>query len=316
VAFRVIYFGTPEFAAPTLKRLLASSHTVVGVVTQPDRARGRGQKVTFSPVKTVALEHGVPVLQPEKVRDAAFLDELRAFNADIGVVAAYGKILPQALLDIPPEGLINVHASLLPRWRGAAPIHRAIQAGDAVTGVTIMRVALALDAGPMLKWAEVPIGPDATSVELERTLSELGADLLVSWLDQLTGGLWAETLQEEAEVTYAHRLERKDGQIDWTRPALAIHNQIRGLHPWPMASVMWRGKRLILRRSRVTADPSNGAPGTIVAAHGEDLLVATGTTLLRLVEVQMESGRPQTAREFLNGAHATAGDRFEPIILK
>ncbi len=310
---RVIFFGTPQFAAPTLAALIASRHTVAAVVTQPDRARGRGQHVTFAPVKALAIEHGLPVLQPERLKAPEVLDALAAFHADIGVVAAYGKLLPQSLLDLPTRGMVNVHASLLPRWRGAAPIHRAIQAGDARTGVTIMRVVLALDAGPMLSRVEVPIDDAVTSETLERTLADAGAALLVETLDHIEAGRAVEAPQDETLVTYAARLDRRDSQIDWTRSARDIHNQIRGLHPWPLASVMWRGKRLILRSSSVAHDavaPASAAPGIVIDLKPDALLVATGDGVLSITEVQLEGRSRQTAREFINGARPAAGDQL------
>jgi len=326
---RVLYLGTPQFAVPTLAALLRSSHTVVGVMTQPDRARGRGQHVTFAPVKALAVEHGLPVLQPERLKAADIpdvpnlIESLRALGADIGVVAAYGKLLPQTVLDVPARGMVNVHASLLPRWRGAAPIHRAVQAGDATTGVTIMRVVLALDAGPMLSRVELPIHGEVTSEQLEHALAEAGADLLVRTLDQIEAGRETETSQDESLVTYAARLDRRDSQIDWSRPARDIHNQIRGMHPWPLTSVMWRGKRLILRRSAVAIDDTNASlpdqaglrmsPGTVIDTSADTLAVATGTTPLHITEVQLEGRRTQTIREFVNGAHPAVGDRFEPV---
>ncbi len=299
---RVLFFGTPSFAAPTLAALIASPHDVVGVVTQPDRARGRGQKVTHAPVKSLAITHGLTVLQPERLKTDETLSQLRALNADIGVVAAYGKILPQVLLDIPAGGLVNVHASLLPRWRGAAPIHRAIQAGDRVTGVTIMRVVLALDAGPMLSRVEIPIDTNITSEALEVQLGDAGATLLVETLNRMAISTLDEAPQDETLVTYAKKIERADGDIDWTKSAREIHNQIRSLHPWPMASAMFGGKRVILRSSVVHPDGGTGLlPGTIVEADGDMLRVATGAGLLRLTSIQVEGGRPQSAREFING---------------
>jgi methionyl-tRNA formyltransferase len=323
---RVLYLGTPQFAAPTLAALLSSRHTVVGVVTQPDRARGRGQHVTFAPVKALAVEHGVPVVQPERLKAPEVLESLAAFRADIGVVAAYGKLLPQALLDLPPRGMVNVHASLLPRWRGAAPIHRAVEAGDTMTGVTIMRVVLALDAGPMLSRVEMPIAGDVRSDELEAQLAAAGATLLIDTLKGIEDGTAMETPQDEALVTYAARLDRRDSQIDWTRSARDIHNQIRAMHPWPLTSVMWRGKRLILRASAVKiAGLGDGGslgdqaalrsiPGTVVDAN-ESLTVLTGDGLLSITEVQLEGRKAQSAREFINGARPAVGDRLEPVAL-
>jgi methionyl-tRNA formyltransferase len=299
---RVLFFGTPSFAAPTLDALIKSPHQVVGVVTQPDRARGRGQKVSHAPVKALALAHQLPVLQPTSLKSDETLNLIRSLNAAIGVVAAYGKILPQALLDLFPRGLINVHASLLPRWRGAAPIHRAILAGDRVTGVTIMRVVFALDAGPMLSRVEVPIDPNITSDALENVLAVKGAELLVETLATIEQGTSREAAQDESLATYARKIERADGVIDWSSSAREIHNQIRGLQPWPMASAIFGGKRVILRSSVVHADDASGmAPGAIVEAEGDMLRVATGAGILRMTSIQVEGGRPQSAREFING---------------
>jgi len=311
-ALRVVFFGTPEFAVPTLDALLASRHPVVGVVTQPDRPRGRGQKTSDAPVKARALAAGVPVLQPERLKDLGILDALAALGADLGVVAAYGKILTDAVLATPRLGMINVHASLLPRYRGAAPVHRAIIAGEVGTGVTIMRVVKALDAGPMLATAPRPIGPDETSDAVERDLACLGAPLLVSCVDCLASGSITEIPQDEASATYAHRLKKEDGIIDWSRPAAAVHNLVRGLYPWPHAFTFLRGSRLIIRRTAVleVSDVSDTFAGTVLAANGDDLVVATGTGAVCVREIQAEGKRPMTAREFLAGHRLVAGDRF------
>src|SRR5262245_15638024 len=263
MGLRVLFFGTPAFAVPTLERLIASSHTVAGVVTQPDRPRGRGQRVQPEAVKRSAVAHNLPVIQPERLKDESLLDNLRALDADLGVVAAYGRILPSALLALPRLGLINVHASLLPRWRGAAPVHRAILAGDRTTGVTIMRVVQALDAGPMLARVETPIEVEETSATLETRLASMGADPLVAVVDRMAAGSVTEIDQDAAAVTYASRLTREDSPVDWTRSARAIHDHIRGLHPWPLASTTLKGQRFVLRRSRLT-EPASGPPGTIV----------------------------------------------------
>lgn len=305
---RVLFFGTPRFAVPTLERLFASSHTVAGVVTQPDRPRGRGQLYSASPVKEAAQRHSVPVFQPTKLKDAAWHDEIRALGADIGVVVAYGRILPQALLDIPPRGMINVHASLLPRWRGAAPIHRAVIAGDAVTGVTIMRVVLALDAGPMLSTVETPITSADTSETLELRLADAGAALLVETLDRMAAGPVTETPQDESRVTYADRLQRAESAIDWTRTAVDIDRQVRGLQPWPLAVAHLAGRAVaLLHSSVVSASDTPAAPGTIVRATGDDLHIACGTGVLAITQVKPEGRRPMPARAFLNGAGVSAG---------
>ncbi len=314
-ALRIVFFGTPEFALPTLDALLASRHTVVGVVTQPDRPRGRGQKMSDAPVKARAVATGLPLLQPDRMKDPAFLEAFASWNADLGVVAAYGRILTDAILAIPRLGMINVHASLLPRYRGAAPVHRAVIAGDLETGVTIMRVVKALDAGPMLAKVRVGIRPDETSAELERELAQHGAALLARVVDDLGDGAVQDTMQEEAEVTYAHRITKGDGVIDWTWPAARVHNLIRGLHPWPHAFSFVQGKRIILRRSEThLTDPTHVThpAGTILEADGDRLIIATGDGLLRIVEIQAEGKRPMNVRDFLAGHRLTAGDRFAP----
>lgn len=305
---KVLYFGTPRFAVPTLELILQSSHTVVGVVTQPDRPRGRGHHVTASPVKAVALTHGLPVLQPTRMKDDEWLDQVRALGADIGVVAAYGRILPQTLLDIPPRGLVNVHASLLPRWRGAAPIHRAVIAGDAITGVTIMRVVLALDAGPMLATVDTQIEAHDTSETLEERLAAAGGRLLVETLDQLTAGPVPEIPQDESLVTYAERLQRAESAIDWTRPAQQIDRQIRGLQPWPLAVGHLAGRAVgLLHSAVVSASHEAAAPGTVMLASGDDVHVACGQGVLALTRVKPEGRRPMAARDFLNGGGIAAG---------
>ena len=312
---RIVFFGTPEFAVPTLDALLAASpHTVAGVVTQPDRPRGRGQKVSDAPVKARALAAGLPVLQPDRMKDPAFLDALAEWHADLGVVAAYGRILTQTILATPRLGMINVHASLLPRYRGAAPVHRAVIAGELSTGVTIMRVVKALDAGATIVKEHRPIGPDETSDEVERALAQIGARLLVAVVDLLARNNAVEWPQNDAEATYAHRLTKEDGVIDWNWPAARVHNLIRGLHPWPHAFSFLHGKRFILRRSAIEAPGAGRAlpdpPGTILEADGDRLTIATGDGVLRIVEIQAEGKRPMNVREFLAGHRLTTGDRF------
>jgi methionyl-tRNA formyltransferase len=309
---RVIFFGTPAFAVPTLDGLIESSHRVVAVVTQPDRPRGRGHKASDAPVKARATAAGLPVLQPEKLKDPGFLASLADLGADIGVVAAYGRILTESVLAIPPLGMINVHASLLPRYRGAAPVHRAVMAGETETGVTIMRVVKALDAGPMLDIARRPIGPDETSEAIEHDLARIGASLLRTTLDRLADGPIEEIEQDDAHATYAPRLTKDDGIVEWSRSALDIHNQIRGLHPWPHAFSFAHGQRLILRRSSLSGEPATSPPGAIAKAEGDDLVIATGDGALRILELQMEGKRPMTSRDFMAGHRLSPGDRFTP----
>ncbi len=310
-ALRIVYFGTPSFAVPTLEALLASQHEVVAVVTQPDRPRGRGQRVTDAPVKAVAAAHGLPVLQPGRANDPEFVDAMEALAPDLGVVAAYGRILPQRLLDVPRLGMLNVHASLLPAWRGAAPVHRAVMAGDTITGVTIMRVVLALDAGPMVSSRARPIGPDETSAEVERDLARHGAGLLVAAVDDLAAGRATETPQDDSRATYAARLTRDDGAIDWSRPAADLHNQVRGLHPWPHAFSFLDGLRYLIHRTAVVDDPPAGDAGAVVQAAGDAFVVGTGGTMsLRILEIQPEGKRVLRAREFLAGHRIAPGARF------
>jgi methionyl-tRNA formyltransferase len=309
-ALRILFFGTPEFALVTLDALLRSRHQVVGVVTQPDRPRGRGQRVSESPVKQRAVRAGLPVLQPERLREAAFLEAAAALGADLGVVAAYGKILTDQVLALPRLGLLNVHGSVLPRYRGAAPVHRAIIAGDTETGVTIMRVVKALDAGPTFAVARRPIGPHETSEQVERDLARLGADLLVATIDELTAGRARETPQDEAAATDAPRLTKADGIVDWTWSADRLHNLIRGLYPWPHAFAFLHDRRVILHRSAVASVSHSAPPGTVLEAHGDRLLVATGGGTLDLVDVQPEGKRKMGVREFLAGHAVAVGDRF------
>jgi methionyl-tRNA formyltransferase len=311
---RIVFFGTPDFAIPTLQALQESRHPVVGVVTQPDRARGRGQHSQPGPVKRLAEQHGLTILQPERLRDDRFLETLRTLEADLGVVAAYGRILSDAVLAIPRLGLINVHGSLLPKYRGAAPINRAVMAGETMTGVTIMRVVKALDAGPMISTATLQIGETDTSADVERDVARIGARLLGEAVDAIAEGRAQETPQNEAEATYAHKIDKADGIIDWSRPAGEIHNQIRGLHPWPHAYSDLLGERIILLRSDVERGlPETGAlPGTVIDAHSDQFRVQTGAGVLRLLTLQREGRRPLTAREFLAGKRIEPGIRFLP----
>lgn len=308
---RIAFFGTPEFAVPSLDALLASRHQVVAVVTQPDRPRGRGQKTVPAAVKSRAMAAGVTVVQPERLKDSAFMDSLKAMAPDLGVVAAYGKILPEALITLPRLGMINVHGSLLPQYRGAAPVHRAIMAGETETGVTIMRVVKALDAGPMMAKASRAIAPDETSDIVERDLARIGAPLLVMVIEQLAAGTATETLQDDAIATYAHRLTKDDGVVDWSRSAKQIHDQIRGLHPWPHASAYLNGHRYILLRSAPTSGPSaTSSPGSVVEASGDRLLIAAGDGAVQMLQIQPEGKRPLAAREFLAGHRLQPGARF------
>jgi methionyl-tRNA formyltransferase len=309
-ALRIVFFGTPAFAVPSLDALLQSAHAVVGVVTQPDRPRGRGQKTSDAPVKARAIEAGVPVLQPDRLKHEPFLGALAALRADLGVVAAYGKILTDAVLAAPRLGMINVHASLLPTYRGAAPVHRAIIAGERETGVTIMRVVKALDAGPMIAAARRPIGPLETSAEVQGDLARIGAALLIQTLDRVAAGSVREEPQNDSAATYAHRITREDGLIDWTWPADRIHDLVRGLHPWPHAYTYLNGARLIVLRSAVANQSHGVPPGSVVTALGDELRVAAGREVVDLIEIQAEGKRPMSPRDFLAGHRLRPGDRF------
>ena len=308
---RIVFFGTPEFAVPTLRRLLDSPHPVVGVVTQPDRARGRGQRVSESPVKALARARELPVEQPERLRDASFAAILRAWQPDLGVVAAYGRLIPEEILAVPRYGMINVHASLLPKYRGAAPVHRAVIDGERETGVTIMRVEKMLDAGPMLAKVKRPIGPYETSDVIERDLADMGADLLVTVVDQIAAGSQTEELQDFMLCSYAPRLTREEGLIDWALPASYIHNRVRGLYPWPHAYTYLGNTRLIVRRTHVEDAPTSAPPGTMVTVSRDALHVATGHDgRIALDQVQLEGGRPLEVREFLAGHRLVEGAKF------
>lgn len=312
MALRVAFFGTPGFAVPTVERLVNSAHQVVGVITQPDRPRGRGQQVSDGPVKSLAVALGLPVMQPARLAEDQFASQFASLSADIGVVAAYGKILPDWLLAAPRLGLINVHASLLPRYRGASPIHRAVIGGDAETGVTIMRVVKALDAGPMLSAVRVPIGADDTTTIVEGLLAIRGAELLVQTLDQIDAGTAHETPQDESLVTYAPKLTKAEGLVDWSLPAANVHNLIRGLWPWPHAFSYLAGMRYILHRSRISPLTASASPGTIIAASAIDgLHVACGHgSAIELLDLQLEGKRVMSARDAMSARALIAGARF------
>ena len=297
---KTVFYGTPDFALPSLERLLASPHPVVAVVTRPDRPRGRGQRVSASPVKRLAVERGLPVLQPPRLAPDAVREEIAAYRPDLAVVAAYGRILPEALLETPRLGTINVHASLLPRYRGAAPIQRAILAGETTTGVTIIRLVREMDAGPMLARRTRPIGRDETSPAVERGLAELGADLLLEAVAALDAGSATETPQDHAAATFAPRITREDGLIDWRRPARAIHDQIRGLHPWPHAFTYLGGARYLVLASAVQDEEGGAAAGD---ASGSDPTPGTPPAPGTRVEAAAER----------SGSDPTPGTRVEAV---
>ena len=308
---RVVFFGTPQFAVPSLEQLIQSAHDVVGVVTQPDRPRGRGQKVTDAPVKVTAVQHGLPVFQPARLRDPEVKETLTRWAPELGVVAAYGKILPESVLNLPRFGMINVHASLLPRYRGAAPVQRAVIDGMPETGVTIMRMVLGLDAGGMFAKVTRPIGSDETSDIVERDLAHLGASLLLHVIDDLAAGRAVEEPQNDSLSTYASKITKEEGLIDWTLAATDIHNRVRGLYPWPHAFSYLNGARLIVMRSHVAPEPTSADPGTIVDVSSGAISVATGHgERLAIDEVQPEGRRAMKVRDYLAGHPIQPGTRF------
>ncbi len=310
--FRIIFMGTPEFAVPSLQALIAGPDDVIAVVTQPDRPRGRGRKLSPSPVKVVALEEGVHVLQPEKARSEEFIERVRGLEPDLLVVAAYGQILPQALLDIPKIMPINVHGSLLPKYRGAAPIQWAIINGDAITGITIMKMDAGMDTGPMLLKGELEIGPEETYGELYPRMARLGADLLMKALDLLDKGELQETPQPDNGATYAPLIRPHMAQMDWTRPARELACLIRALDPRPGAYTLWDGQRLRLYRPAVVEkDDFDAAPGTVLEASENGVLVATGHGVLAIRELQMPGKKRIAVGDFLRGRKIPAGTRFE-----
>lgn len=302
---KIIFAGTPEFAVPTLRMLLASEHEVCAVYTQPDRPAGRGRKLTPSPVKALALSAGVPVLQPESLKTPEAIAAMQAFEADLLIVVAFGMILTQAVLDIPKLGCLNVHGSILPRWRGAAPIHRAIMAGDSETGVTIMRIVRKLDAGDMLHKEYLPIGVHDTSSDVHDKLAELGAIGMQKVLVQIMDGTLQAEVQDETLVTYAEKLQKQEAELDWSLTAVQLDRQVRGLNPWPVAQTLLKGEVLRIWRASIVPGKVDLLPGT-VRQEGQVLLVATGKDWLSLEEVQLPGGKRLTAQVFLL-AHAMQG---------
>jgi methionyl-tRNA formyltransferase len=304
---RVLFYGTPRFALPTLDALLAS-HEVVAVVTQPDRPAGRGRRVASSPVKERAVAAGIPVLQPERLRDPRWLDPLRGVRADVAVVVAFGQILPRAVLDLPARGSINVHASLLPKYRGAAPIAWALIRDDAETGVTTFQMDEGMDTGPILLSERTSIRPGETAGELADRLSVMGAGVLIETLARL--GTLSPIPQRDAEATLAPRLRKADGWLDWREPAPAIVGRVHGCNPWPGAATEAPGGRLTIWRARAVArEPDGGTPGTLVEAGG-NVLVTAGVGAVEPTLVQPESRRTVTWPEYLRGARLRAGDRL------
>lgn len=304
---RIIYAGTPEFAVPALQGLIDAGHEIAMVLTQPDRPAGRGMQLKASPVKQLALAHGLRVFQPESLKPAEVQAELAAVQADVMIVAAYGLIIPTAVLNLPAKGCYNIHGSLLPRWRGAAPIHRAILAGDAETGVTIMEVVPKLDAGNMIsKWA-APITEADTTQSLHDAISREGARLMVAAMHtlQTTGQLPSE-VQDESLVTYAHKLEKSESAIDWSHSATRLSRQVRAFNPFPVATAKFKDQ--VCKLWFAHAVSGQGEPGTVLET--QPLRVACGEGALEIQELQMPGGKRQTAQQFVQGQHVQVGDRF------
>ena len=305
---RLVFAGTPRFAVPALEALAAAGHELAAVLTQPDRPAGRGLAAAAGPVKQVAQRRGVPVLQPPTLKDAAVQARLADLAPDALVVAAYGLILPQAVLDIPRLGALNIHASLLPRWRGAAPIERALLAGDPVTGVCIMQMDAGLDTGPVLLRDELPIASEDTAGTLHDKLAALGARLIVA---ALASGALRPTPQPTEGVTYAAKIEKHETRLEWSRSANEVERQVRAFNPAPGAGARMRGAELKLWRATVVE--ARGAPGAVLAAGADGISVACGDGALRLEELQRAGGRRLPAAAFLRGFPLAPGDRFEPV---
>lgn len=308
--FRVVFMGTPEFAVPCL-RMLSKQTEVVGVVTQPDKPRGRGQKMMASPVKAFAEEKGIPVYQPVKVREEGFIEVLEGLKPDLMVVVAFGQILPQRVLDIPAHGCINVHASLLPRYRGAAPMQWSIIHGEKKTGITTMFMDAGLDTGDMLLKKEFEISEDMTLEELHDALMGMGAEVLQETLGQLSDGTLKREPQVDGDSNYAPMIGKETGRIDWEKPAKEIHNLVRGLNSWPGAYTFLKGSKYKIWRTRVLDERPEGAPGTVLRADKSGFVAATGNGSLEILEMQAPGGKKMKARDYLLGHGIKLPARFD-----
>jgi methionyl-tRNA formyltransferase len=296
---RVVFAGTPDFSVPILQAVLDSRHSVLAVYSQPDRPSGRGRKLTPGPVKQLALQHHIPVFQPPTLNSAEARQELAELRPDLMVVVAYGLILPQAVLDLPAKGCVNLHASLLPRWRGAAPIQRAILSGDRQSGVCLMRMEAGLDSGPVLAEVRTDIADDDTGGSLHDRLSRLAADLLARHLDDLEQGVLAPMVQDESLVTYATKLDKSEATLNWQQDAAQLERQVRAFNPWPVAQAIYQGQVLRVWSAKAI-DGAAGVPGSVVAAGKEGIDVACGSGCLRLLTIQLPGGKQLNAADFLN----------------
>ena len=305
---KVVFMGTPDFAVPTLEKIIEAGHEVIGVVTQPDKAKGRGKKVLFPPVKEKALEHNLTVYQPRRAREPEFIEQMRALNPDVMVVVAFGQILPKDILDIPKYGCINVHASLLPKYRGAAPIQWAVINGDAVSGVTTMQMDVGLDTGDTLLKTEVPLAEDETGGSLFDKLSTLGGELLIETLEKIQAGDIHPEKQDDSQAgEYARTLDKALGNVDFSMSAAAIERLIRGLNPWPSAYTFYNGKTMKLWKAEVVPG-TDAAPGQIVSVDKQSFTVQTGEGGLRILELQLEGKKRMDAGAFLRGCALSAGE--------
>lgn len=294
---QIVFMGTPDFAIPTLKALI-THHTVIGVVTQPDRPAGRSQQIQVSPVKRLALEAGIPVFQPEKLRRPEAIAELKQWSPDLTIVAAFGQILPQTVLDIPRYGSVNVHASLLPRWRGAAPIQAVIRAGDAQSGVTVMKMDAGLDTGPILTQRAIPLAPDETGQSLHDKLAALGAELLIDTLPGYLSGEIVPKPQDDTGATLAPQIKKEEGQIDWAQPAQTIERLVRAFTPWPGTYTFWNGKQLKIHAGTVAAGSAD--PGA-VSEKGGHPVIGTREGLFLPTRIQLEGKKATSIEEFVRG---------------
>lgn len=299
---RIIFMGSPDFAVPSLSALIAAGHDIIAVYAQPPRPAGRGGKTKNTPVHDAALAAGLPVRTPLSFKDAEEISRFASFSADLAVVAAYGLILPQAVLDAPRHGCVNVHASLLPRWRGAAPIQRAIQAGDTETGITIMQMEAGLDTGPMLAKVQIPIAPDSTGASLHDALAALGVELLLKTLPGIEAGTVHAEIQDGSAATYASKLEKSEARIDWTRPASELDRTIRAFFPWPGSSFAFNGDVIKVLSAEIVE--KTGTPGTVIDNR---LTVACGAGALRLTRLQRPGKKPVPAADFLRGVELPSG---------